>query len=249
MDEFEPRSKAEYESARKRFPYPLEIVSGADALSAFERIKATGAGTPVVIGNAGALAMTEEFMALSAAEHPSVDLILSRAAEINFPDTYRAMKARELELLRAKYPRSGEVAFDEPPVGEWPDEVSGTMGLTLAEDFEREPLDRVHIAILPTQDATAAPAYLRSGGWNQCPEAAVQVAALRSWRDRYGAELVGLGHDVMNIRVQRGPASRDEALMLAREHQLFCSDVMNDSTLTELGAYLMNDDWWFFWWD
>lgn len=75
------------------------------------------------------------------------------------------------------------------------------------------------------------------------------VSALRSWRDRFGAELVGFSHDVMNLGASRPPCSRGQALALAREHDLFCGDTLNDVTLAELAAHLIADDWWFFWWD
>jgi hypothetical protein len=248
MDEFHSRSKAEYTEAIKRFPYPLEIVHGSDALSTCESIRASDRGTPIVMGDASSFTIAEELMHLSSKEHPSVELILDRSSEIEFPSTFRAMRDRDIALLKARYPDIGNEDC-EPPIGEWPAEVSGSTGLTLAEHPVRGFVSRVHIAILPTKDSTAGPAFLRAGGWNDCPEAAVQVAALRSWRDRFGAELVGLGSDVMNIRVQRPPSSRDEALSLAREHNLFCSDALNDMNYADLAACLLNDDWWFFWWD
>jgi hypothetical protein len=53
----------------------------------------------------------------------------------------------------------------------------------------------------------------------------------------------------MNLRVARAPQSRPEALELAREHYLFCSEQLNEATLAELAADLIEHDWWFFWWD
>jgi hypothetical protein len=76
-------------------------------------------------------------------------------------------------------------------------------GLSVAFDLRSgAPLPRAHIVILPTDDWTTIPAYLRWGNWNGCPAPEYHVAAFRSWRDRYGAELVGLSHDVVNIRVR-----------------------------------------------
>jgi hypothetical protein len=74
---------------------------------------------------------------------------------------------------------------------------------------------------------------------------------LRSWHDRYGAELVSMGADTVELRVTRRPASRDEALALAREHYAYCSDTVDQGTqdLATLAAMLMASDWWFFWWD
>jgi len=65
------------------------------------------------------------------------------------------------------------------------------------------------------------------------------------------AELVGLSHDVMNVRVQRRPRTREAALELAREQYVYCSDIVDQGvqTLSALAAVLMESDWWYFWWD
>ncbi len=247
MDEFEIRSRAEYERALKRFSYPLEVVPGDEALEVFEDLKLQGRGTPIVLGGPSEFTLVDEVMALGLVEHPSTQLILDRASEISFPEGFRAMKEREQAMLRRRFPHLNDLGG--PPVGDWPEQARGGGGLSVAYHWSSAPWPRVHIALLPTDDSTAAPAYLRAGGWNHCPEAAAMVAALRSWRDRYGAELIGFAHDIMNIRTQIGPASREEALALAWEHYLFCGDVLNDQTLAELGAELIDDDWWYSWWD
>lgn len=249
MDEFEIRTRAEYERALRRFSYPLVIVPGDEAIDAVEDLKLQRKGVPIVLGGASEFTLVDEMMALGLVEHPSTQLILDRAAEITFPEGFQAMKARERAALRRRYPQFADVEDEGLPIGEWPDQASTGAGLSVAYHWSGEPWPRVHIAVLPTDDWTTAPAYLRAGGWNACPEAAVMVAALRSWRERYGAELVGFSHDVMNIRVEIAPSSRDEALALAWEHYLFCGDVLNDQTLAELGATLIADDWWNFWWD
>lgn len=253
MDEFHIRSAAEYAHALSRFPYPVEIVHGRDALAAYERLKRKGAVSPVVLGGASEFTMVFETYERGLKGEPSVDHVLQRANEMTFPGGYRALKARELDALRAKYP---DLFVHEEPgpdefIGGWPDQIiDAGPGLAVAtEVLSQEAWPRVHIATLPTDDATAIPAYLRAGGWNDCPPAEVMVSALRSWRDRYGAELLGFSHDTMNLRVARGPQSRPEAIELAGEHYLFCSDQLNEVTLVELAACLIEHDWWFFWWD
>jgi hypothetical protein len=140
----------------------------------------------------------------------------------------------------------------EPEVGEWPADADATGGgLTVSYDPDGKPLDKVHILILPTKEAAAAPAYLRWGGWNACPAPEYHVAALRDWHRRYGAVPVAMTGDVINVRVTHRPASRDEALSLAREQFLYCEDIVlqGTDTLAPLAAGLMQGDWWFFWWD
>jgi hypothetical protein len=162
-----------------------------------------------------------------------------------FPGIYVAKQSRE-ELIAQMLRES------QPEVSEWPATATESPGLWVAVDARSgAPLSRAHIVILPTDDWTTIPAYLRWGNWNGCPAPEYHVAAFRSWRDRYGAELVGLSHDVVNIRVRRRPKTRAEALDLAREQYSYCSDIVDQrvGTLNALAAALMEHDWWFFWWD
>ena len=150
------------------------------------------------------------------------------------------------EMIAAMMLESG------PELGEWPSEPMGAPQLSVAtETLSGSPLSKVQLVILPTDDWTTIPAYLRWGNWNGCPAPEFHVAALRSWRDRFGAELIGLSHDVMNIRVNRRPETRDAALDLAREQYVYCSDIVDQGvqTLSALAAVLMESDWWYFWWD
>jgi Domain of unknown function (DUF4253) len=113
------------------------------------------------------------------------------------------------------------------------------------------PLPKVHIVTLPTTQSWEVPAWLRWGNWNGCPPAAYHCAALRDWQARFGAELVAINHDTINIRVKRRPADRAEALALAREHYAYCPDTVDQGmdTIEALAALLLVSDWWFFWWD
>jgi hypothetical protein len=140
----------------------------------------------------------------------------------------------------------------DPPLGDWPASVDASPGLSVAYAvLTGKPLDKVHIALIPTGDWTTVPAHLHWGDWNANPPPEFHVAALRSWRNRYAAELIGMSHDVLNLRVARRPTSRDEALALAREQYVYCNDIVDQGmqTLSALAAGLMNDDWWYFWWD
>lgn len=147
------------------------------------------------------------------------------------------------------------IADHEPPVGSWPTEepavTPDNLGLTVALEMFRDPLHKVSIALIPADDATEIPAYLNLGNWNAMPAPEYHVAALRSWRDRYGAELVGLNFDTFNLQVSRPPASRNEALELAREQYEYCADIVDQGvgSLSALAANLKVDRWWYFWWD
>lgn len=252
LNEFSGRSEAEYEDALSRFPYPLKIVHGSDALAEYERLKARGDCSPIVIGSPSHFTMVHEFYELKLEYEPSTDILLQRAAELRFPDSYQVERARERELRRRQYPDlKFEDGYSAELLGEWPEKVA-RHGFRLEAAYDlssRQPWPRTHIALIPSKDWTEIPAYLRSGGWNMVPESAHLVSALRSWRDRYGAELVAAGHDTMEFRVERPPTSRVEALALAREHYLFCDDTVGDTSLCEIAAHLIESDCWFFWWD
>jgi hypothetical protein len=140
----------------------------------------------------------------------------------------------------------------EATLGDWPSEPMSAPEFTVAtEALSGRPLAKAQIVMFPTDDWTAIPAYLNFGNWNGCPAPEYHVAALRSWRDRFGAQLIGLSHDVMNIRVNRRPETREAALELAREQYLYCNDIVDQGVgnLSALAAILMAGDWWYFWWD
>jgi len=140
----------------------------------------------------------------------------------------------------------------QPPIGDWPDTPDVVGGLSIANDIlTGQPLQKVLIGLAPTDDWTTIPAILRWGGWNGCPAAEYHVAAMRSWRDRYGAELIGMNSDTINLRVAVRPKTREEALALARDQYVYCPDNIDQGvgTYSALAAALMANDWWSFWWD
>ncbi len=233
------------------FPFPLVTVHGNEALSTWTRLRATGAGYPVIIGPDEDIAYLRE--GITDIEERSADTLLAAAAPLTFPASLQAKRAEDDRKARDYFRARGQEIEDpepEPELGTWPDDVQ-TTDLTVIAHYTGRIYDRVHIAILPCATGWEAIAHLRWGGWNENPSAEYHVAALKSWHERYGAELIGCSHDVLNLRVARRPATRDEALALAREQYLYCNDVVDQGveTLSNLAAVLMASDWWFFWWD
>lgn len=140
----------------------------------------------------------------------------------------------------------------DPPVGDWPASPNPSRALSVVRDvLTGAPVAKVYIGLAPTDDWTAIPAYLHWGRWNACPAAEYHVAAMRVWRDLYGAELVGMSSDRINLRVARKPQTREEALALARSQYIYCPDIIDQGvgTYSALAADLMADEWWGFWWD
>jgi hypothetical protein len=177
---------------------------------------------------------------------------LRMPSELRPPPSLEGVLGGNLRPLNLEEILAATVHESGPALGEWPTGPMGAPQLSVAaETLSGSPLSKVQLVILPTDDWTTIPAYLKWGNWNGCPAPEYHVAALRSWRDRFGAELIGLSHDVMNIRVKRRPETRDAALDLAREQYVYCSDIVDQGveTLSALAAVLMQSDWWYFWWD
>ena len=239
---------------RAGVPYPLVAVHGEQALAHWERMRAENAGYPVILGNDEALDMISELLGFE--ELPSVDATLAKAAEISFPDHILEMRQREAAEYQANYPEdyAEEVAegFHKEPVGEWPAVAPDSPALTVHADvLTGQPFERVYIATFPTSSGWEVPAYLSWGGWNANPGPEVHVAALKSWNERFGAELVGMSGECMNIRVSRIPERREEAMALAREQYAYCEDIVSQGvdTISNLAASLSASKWWYFWWD
>lgn len=211
-----------------------------------EKILKTAAGIhfPGDLAKQKAAEAEEGLKQFKAALAKNPNMKLPQVIEMNGDSTRKVPREETLAAMM------GEP--EEPPLGEWPVEVGPSVGLTVARDLSTgEPFPKIQIGIAPSDDWTTLPAYLRWGGWNACPAAEHHVAAMRSWRERYGAELVGVSGDTINIRVARRPKTREEALALAREQYIYCNDIIDQgfASYSALAADLMANDWWFFWWD
>jgi hypothetical protein len=238
------------EKALANFPFEIVETSGENALAKWEELKNSGRGVPVVVG--------KDLEHILGPFHPEqqvpltpVSETLATAARIVFPEDLFVMRRNEHAAGLAALGNAYEDEEDAP-LGEWPAEASSSPGLFVAYDpVSGKPLAKVYIVLIPTDDPTAIPAHLHWGDWNACPAPEYHVAALRHWRDRYGAELVGLGHDTMSVRVARKPVAREEAIELARVQYAYCNDIVDQGTgsYNGLAAELMAHDWWFFWWD
>lgn len=119
------------------------------------------------------------------------------------------------------------------------------------DSLSRKAHPRVWIGLFPTVDGCEVPAHLGFGNWNACPKPHEHVAVLKHWAHGYGAELVAVTSDIIELRTVRRPSTRDEALLLAREQFYYCTDIVDQGvgSIATLAKVLMEDDFWFFWWD
>jgi len=219
------------------FPFELIDTRGEEAFATWTRLKFAGRGAPVVLGHDDDVDGVVSGLHLRGSQ--PAEEILAAAARLRHPENLIAWRA------------AVEAGYDEyspPPVGEWPAQPDSMPGLLVTRGLTRK---TVHIGIVPTDDWTTIPAHFCWGGWNACPPPEYHVAALRAWRDRFGAELMGLSTSCMDLRVARPPQSRADALDLAREHYVYCSDIIDQGLGTYSGwaAPVLGNEWWSFWWD
>ncbi|MEJ2856879.1 MULTISPECIES: DUF4253 domain-containing protein [unclassified Saccharothrix] len=96
---------------------------------------------------------------------------------------------------------------------------------------------------------------LTNVGWfgpaNYTNDTAEISAVLRSWEDRFGARVVGVGFSTLLLSVAAPPTTPEAALAVAAEHFAFCPDNVwqGVSPLTAYAERLVGDHSWSFWWD
>jgi hypothetical protein len=100
-------------------------------------------------------------------------------------------------------------------------------------------------------DALAAVGW--TGPLNHENDTGKIASIVRSWEDRFGARVVGVGFDTLYMSVAAPPATLDEALPIAAEHFAFCPDnIWQGSapyTLAGYASQLVGTSSWAFWWD
>lgn len=137
-------------------------------------------------------------------------------------------------------------------MGHWP-LMTPKAGSIMAhlDVLSGRPRGDVYIAKIPTAESWQAPAYIGMGGWNECPDDAVLTALAKRWHERFGAEIVSITHDIMEFSVTNPPRTKEQALELAKEQFIVCSDIVTQGveTISALAATLLNSNYWYFWWD
>ncbi|OYO09953.1 hypothetical protein CGZ98_12645 [Enemella evansiae] len=89
-----------------------------------------------------------------------------------------------------------------------------------------------------------------SGAANYDRDGEPLSAVLRSWEDRFGAVLTGLGFDTLAVQVPRRPSSDEQLRRLVGEHYVWCPDIIDQGLPpADYLAQLRTADGWAFWWD
>jgi hypothetical protein len=162
----------------------------------------------------------------------------------------------ELDPARTLNPRGVswadlDAAEQEEFLDRWPDEPERLDGFRLVWDREGRPAP-VIVALVVAEHGWQIPTMLSYGDWNTCPAPAVHGVVLRHWHERYGAELVGLVRDGMELALARPPRTRTDAMALAWEYAMYSLDGMDlyhADDLPDLAACLIDAETLRFWWD
>jgi hypothetical protein len=122
------------------------------------------------------------------------------------------------------------------------------------DEVTGEPAPDVRILLVPTRNGWEVPAFVPfggSGGWNECPGDAAHVAVLKSWYQRYGAELVTMSDDVLELQVARPPTSDEAVAAIAMEQFAYCGDIVEQGvgSVKALATSIKACPIWYFWWD
>lgn len=240
---------AQDEKNQDEFPYPLIYVHGKDAEAELRRLMRTGKEegfSSIIIGHSEVSRVRETMKGPCALAR---NRELPQLYESSVEDILRAAESIHPEhWFREREEESDMEAEDEDEFGE----PSYREGLSVPfEVVSRKPHEEVLIARIPTPYSWEIPAYLKAGGWNDCPEAAVQVAVSKYWHGLYAAELACMSGDVAEYLVAKPPTDRASADALAREQYLYCGDIVwqGVGTVPNLSKTLLGSRYWYFWWD
>ncbi len=153
--------------------------------------------------------------------------------------------------LRAALEANRELRVPDDPLDRYDEaeveaeEAEDDEPTCLGEEEERD----IRLWVVPASTGWSLPAVFNFGGFNACPPSPKHAAVLQRWAQRYGARLLGIGHDWLEAEVERPPTSAREALQLALEHHHYCTGDGQELPVEELASELLGARHWFFWWD
>jgi hypothetical protein len=245
-------------------------VHGTEAVPLWQRLRKLVARTghwPILLGTDEDLTILEE--GLEGEKPQTVSTILRRAAKVVAAalfDDWQKTAVQNCREAAEEFGSGGDTEvqkkfearlaqkapFQGLPRGDWPEVPEPADGFSIPYDvLTHQPLGSVHVGLVPAMNGWEAPAFLNFGSWNACPYPEHHVAVMEYWYRQYGAEVVGITHDIVEMRVARPPRSRKRALELAREQYLYCEDIVDQGTRTldNLADTLLDGKTWYFWWD
>jgi uncharacterized protein DUF4253 len=221
-------------------PFDFAIVPGVDAEAAQVELRDKyPRTTPLIFGS------PKRASVLIRTINPIIqpDEILKQAANFDL----EGWLAERWAYLQEKARDLGKTV---PRHGEWPTNVAPTTDVYAARDTNGEFSPGVVIALVPCKDYAAAAAYLRFGGWDDCPRPWVHVAIANRWAASHSAVLVASTSATLEFRVARPITTRTDAMEMAMTHYLYDFEtVQQPGTIERAAASLVGSTVWGFWWD
>jgi hypothetical protein len=217
--------------------FDVRIVSGAKAWTTLQELRKQPGVVPVVFGDRNDYDNVTTVMGMGDASFEdyvrsgaSLDIDQWVASRVEEDPEYYSTDGAELAAGNAQQPGLLTVVYDV---------MSG------------QPKAEVFIGLVPVQEPWQVPAYLKIGGWNECPEADIHVAFFKRWYEQFGAVVTSISSDVIEFTVERPPQTMEEARRLAHEQFIYCADIVHQGVQTEsnLAQALLGSGNWFFWWD
>jgi len=73
----------------------------------------------------------------------------------------------------------------------------------------------------------------------------------KKWQNEYSAKVACVTGDVIEFTVENPPTTKEQALQLAEEQFIYCSDIVFQGveTIENLASTLLNSKVWYFWRD
>jgi hypothetical protein len=119
-----------------------------------------------------------------------------------------------------------------------------------AEHVARELKGRLGlVAVTRPADALAVLGW--AGPANHFSDMGLLSRVLRSWEERFGAHLVGVGFDTITLGVERPPRGVQASMRVAAEHFAACPDNIYQGvgSIENYAREIDGQNVWSFWWD
>ena len=227
-------SKGKEDERSPKLPIELVRVRGEDALAERERLS------------------TPEVSAIILGSYDDTQTMQDILSEATLSPEELIKRAGEIDVAKWLADQANANADFLSEAGKWPGGAAPASGLSLHLDvLTKKPKPAVFIGLFPTPDPWKAPAYVHQGGWNENPDPDLHVALHKRWAQKFGSRIVCMSSDVIECTVEHPPSTRPAAMDLAREHFLYCQDIVHQGTesIEALAALLLDGSTWYFWWD
>ncbi len=107
----------------------------------------------------------------------------------------------------------------------------------------------IYLIYVPTSNPWEVFAWLPFGGWNECPNTSELLSQCRYWYEEYGAIPACISHDMLEFYLFDPVADKEIAKKAAKEHCVFCNDILGMGGINLEAVMIYNSNTWGFWWD